>query len=209
MQLYAGLDVHSKNTVGTVMDEQGTPVLELEVPTTQEGFHKLFARFAGKHRVKAVFEASRNWSYVAGLLAEEQVTSVMAHPLRVRAIASARIKTDKIDSRTLAHLLRADLIPESYMPPHEIVQLRGLVRYRVLLGRMRAQLKNRIRGVLAREGKTCEWTDPTGQRARVWLRHTTLLPQNRQEVDWLLSMLDASTKEIVTIERQIHEAAVA
>jgi transposase len=40
----------------------------------------------------------------------------LAHPLKTKAIASARIKTDKIDARILAHLLRSDLIPEAYVP---------------------------------------------------------------------------------------------
>jgi transposase len=207
MQLYAGLDVHQAFTVGTVVDEKGNAVMERQVPTTEEGFRLLFGRLQGKHHITAVFEASRNWTYIAGLLKEQTIEAVMAHPLRVRAIASARIKTDKIDSRTLADLLRAGLIPKSYMPPGEIVQLRGLVRYRVMLGRMRAQLKNRVRGVLAREGKTCQWTDPTGTRARLWLRNVQLLSQNRHEVDWLLELLDKSSQEITSIDKQIREEA--
>lgn len=208
MQLYAGLDVHSEFTYGTVMDEKGNHMLELKVPTTSDGFRNLFVKFQGKHKVKAVFEASRNWMYIAQLLKEQQIEAIMAHPLRVRAIASARIKTDKIDSKTLAHLLRADLIPQSYMPPNEIVQLRGLVRYRVRLGRMSAQLKNNIRAVLAREGKRCEWTDPTGVRARLWLNNVQLQPQNRREVSYLCSMLDGLRKEIKSMDTQIHAEAI-
>jgi transposase len=207
MQLYAGLDVHSKNTVGTIVDENGNPMLELEVPTTQKGFHTLFARYAGKHRLKAVYEASRNWTYIAELLHEEHVETVMAHPLKVRAIASARIKTDTIDSKILAHLLRTNLIPESYMPPHEIVTLRTLVRYRVSLGRIRAQCKNRIRSVLAREGKNCEWTDPCGVKARLWLTHLELTAINRHEITYALNMLESLNDEIECIDEKIHKEA--
>jgi transposase len=207
MQLYAGLDVHQAETVATIMDEKGNHVLERRVPTSSDGFQLLFGRLKSKHRIKAVFEAGRNWTYIAGLLREQGIESVMAHPLRVRAIASARIKTDKIDSQTLAHLLRADLIPTSYMPPDEIVQLRELVRYRVTLGRMRAQVKNRLRGVLAREGKTCEWTDPSGKRARLWLAHVELLPQNRHELEYYVTMLDDLTSEIASVDEKIQREA--
>lgn len=117
MEIYAGLDVHSEYTYGTIMDENGNHMWEAKVTTSEAGFRNLFLRFQGKHKIKAVFEASRNWNYIASLLRQQNVDFVMAHPLRVRAIASARIKTDKIDSKILAHLLRTDLIPQSYMPP--------------------------------------------------------------------------------------------
>jgi hypothetical protein len=55
---------------------------------------------------------------------------VLAHPKRVKAIAVARIKTDKIDANILAHLARADLLPTAYAPPFEIRELRDLVRHR-------------------------------------------------------------------------------
>jgi hypothetical protein len=55
----------------------------------------------------------------------------LAHPLRTKAIASARVKTDAVDARTLAHLLRTDLLPEAYIAPREIRELRDLLRHRV------------------------------------------------------------------------------
>ena len=67
----------------------------------------------------------------------------LAHPMRTKAIASARVKTDAVDARTLAHLLRADLLPEAYIAPRELRDLRDLLRHRVALTRMRSALKNR------------------------------------------------------------------
>ncbi len=61
----------------------------------------------------------------------------LAHPLKVKATAQAKVKTDKIDSETLAHLLRADLLPESYVPPRDIRMLRDRVRLRAFLVGMR------------------------------------------------------------------------
>jgi len=208
MEIYAGLDVHSEFTYGTIMDEKGNHMWEAKVPTTEEGFRSLFLKFQGKHKIKAVFEASRNWNYIASLLRQQSVDFVMAHHLRVRAIASARIKTDKIDSKILAHLLRTDLIPQSYMPNEEIVQLRGLVRYRVRTGRLAAQIKNSIRAILAREGKKCGWTDPTGTRAEIWLKHLQLTPQNRRELNHSLSLLANLKQEISELDKQIKAEAL-
>ena len=129
MQLYARLDVHSTSITGTIKDSAGNPVRTLKVETTPEGVKKLFERMH-KKQIIAVFEATRNWHYYYQLLQPYCARIVMAHPLKIRAIASARIKTDAIDSNTLVDLLRADLIPESYMPPMNIVELRELLRHR-------------------------------------------------------------------------------
>jgi len=74
----------------------------------------------------------------------------LAHPQKVKAVAEAKIKTDKIDSETLAHLLRAGLLPESYVPPRDIRELRDLVRRRAFLVGMRTKLKNRVHAELAK-----------------------------------------------------------
>lgn len=203
LELYAGLDVHMKNTVGTIKDERGNTVCERVVPTTSEGFRQLFARFK-KARVVAVFEASRNWSYVARLIREQGVEPVMAHPLKVRAIASARIKTDTIDSRTLADLLRAGLIPRSYMPSDGVVRARRLVRYRAHLGRLSARLKCRARSILALEG-IVDKKDLFGPRSRSWLTNVNLEEQNRGELNYAVKLLDSVKKEMEGVERSIEK----
>jgi hypothetical protein len=65
-------------------------------------------------------------------------------PLRTKAIASARVKTVAVDARTLAHLLRADLLPQAYLAPRELRDQRDLLRQRVVLTQMRSALKNRV-----------------------------------------------------------------
>ena len=69
---------------------------------------------------------------------------VLANPKKTRAIAEARLKNDKVDARTLADLLRADLVAPSYVPPKEIRELRNLIRHRMNLVRDRTRLKNRV-----------------------------------------------------------------
>jgi len=63
--------------------------------------------------------------------------AILAHPLKTRAIAEARIKTDSIDSNTLAHLLRSDLIPGAYTPSFETRDLRNFPRFRMALVKVR------------------------------------------------------------------------
>lgn len=203
LPLYAGLDVHQEFTVGTVVDEMGNAVRELKVPTNEQGYQRLFYDL---QNVTAVFEAGRNWWYIAGLL-KPYCTFKMAHPLKVRLIASARIKTDEIDSRALAHLLRTNLIPESYMPPDNIVELRNLVRYRVRLGRMSAHLKNRTHSILAREGHHSDFK-PYEKKAKLWVQSLKMNPVNRDELDYTLKLLGELKVKIDQLDEMLEKERV-
>jgi transposase len=88
------------------------------------------------------------------------------HPLRCKAIASARLKNDKVDAEILAQLLRADLLPEAWIAPPAVRQLRALLRHRVQLVRLRTLLRNRIHAVLAGHHRPAGvWSGP----GREWL----------------------------------------
>jgi transposase len=204
MQLYAGLDVHPTSITGTLKDTVGNTVRVLKVETTPEGVAKLFDRLH-KKQVTAVFEASRNWHYYAQLLTPYCSKLIMAHPLKVRAIASARIKTDAIDSDTLADLLRANLIPESYMPSLAIVELRELLRYRAKLSRMCGKLKTQAKNILSREGKTCDFDEVTGKRARLWLNNLVLSSLNKTELTYLVSLIDNLKGELKILDAKIEK----
>src|SRR5205807_9270551 len=93
-----------------------------------------------------------NWMWLYEQIEERQPDVVLAHPLRTKAIASARIKTDKIDATTLAYLLRADLVPAAYIPPRAVRDTRELLRYRASLVRLRTQVKNKIAAILSKNG---------------------------------------------------------
>lgn len=210
MEVFAGLDVHSDKTVGTFLDGKGTLLKQEEVTTDEKGFGTLFESVKNC-RVKAVFEASGNWTHIASLLRKHGVEAVMAHPLKVRAIASARIKTDKIDSRTLADLLRANLIPESYMPPQEMVELRQLARYRAGLGTLSGMMKVKLRHLLRREGIKCPANDIYGPRSRPWLNNAVrpaLTEIARMELDQTIRMLDDVRKEIKKAEQKIESGCL-
>jgi transposase len=76
----------------------------------------------------------------------------LTHPLRCKAIASARLENDKVDAASLAQPLRAGLLPEAWIAPPEVRQLRALLRHRAQLVRLRTSLRNRIHAVLAGHG---------------------------------------------------------
>src|SRR5829696_8297171 len=106
--VYVGIDLHRKRSYVAVVDERGRQLLSRRLVNDPERFGELGeeAQFA--------LEATYGWEWLAELLEGERRELHLAHPLRTKAIASARVKTDALDACTLAHLLRADLLPEAY-----------------------------------------------------------------------------------------------
>jgi len=204
--LYYGLDVHKKYTTYCVMSEEGA-VLD-EGRCSNEGLPR-HPTFSLKGRKRAVMEAGGNWYYIYDLLEPVVDELLLAHPLRVRAIAAARVKTDVIDARTLAHLLRADLIPAAYVPPPAVRELRELLRYRLDLVKQRTALKNRVHALLGKEGLLSPFTDLFGRRGRQWLAALPLSQAKRQRLDGFLRVLDCLTSEIHETELAIRQKAVA
>ena len=79
---------------------------------------------------------------------------VLVHPLKTKAIASVRIKTDKIDATTLAQLLRADLVPAAYIPPRDVRDTREVLRYRASLVRLRVQERKGVGSLSSRSSRS-------------------------------------------------------
>jgi transposase len=149
--MYVGLDVHKRVCHGTVMNWEGTIVKQERFSNNPRGLDTFMDGVGG---ARVVMEAGYCWQPVYDRLEERGHDVKLAHPLKTKAIAQAKVKTDKIDSEVLAHLLRADLVPESWVPPKEIRELRELVKRRVFLVRMRTKVKNRVYAELTKRDIT-------------------------------------------------------
>ncbi len=155
------------------MDESGKVLKRERVRSTPDGFRQSLGAFG--HPIQAVLEASYCWGPMFDWLDEVADEVVLAHPSKVRAIAEARIKTDKIDSETLAHLLRADLIPRAYAPSKEVRAIKRVLRQRLFLVQLRTMVKNRIRALLAQHAvEVPKLIDLFGKRGFAWLRQIEL-----------------------------------
>jgi len=126
---------------------------------------------------------------------------ILAHPLKVRAIAEARIKSDKIDSATLAHLLRADLIPEAYACPAEIRALKRVLRQRMFLVRIKTMIKNRIQALLHQHDlKKPDMSDLFGASGRRWIESLLLHAPDGEIRSCDLTLLDVVGQRISSSE---------
>jgi transposase len=196
---YLGLDVHKVRTQYCLTDEGGAIVKEGNVATED------VATLADRTDLRVVLEATGNWCAVYDPLTARGADVTLAHPARIKAIASAKIKTDKIDARILAHLLRADLIPESWAPPAEVRNLRDLVRLRWSFIAEQTSAKNRIQALLAREGLRYGGSDLFGNRGRSWLQAQMLRVHVRSLVDRLLEHIERTHQHAEALTGQLRE----
>jgi transposase len=204
---WVGIDLHRHRSHVAVIDEQGELTLSRRLVNDRETFLELLGDSAGETHV--ALEATYGWEWLAELLEEAGYDLHLAHPLRTRAIAAARVKTDAIDAKTLAHLLRTGFLPEAYVAPRELRDLRELLRHRATLTRMRSAVKNRVHAILAKHGIARERSDLFGKGGREFLAGLELRDAPRRRLDSLMSLICDFDREIETTTHEIEERAKA
>jgi transposase len=199
---YYGIDIHKKYSTYTMVDEQGNIMNQGKIDNSIEAFKEVFREASGIN-TKAVIESTCNWYYIHDLLEGMVDEVVIAHPLRTKAIASAKVKTDKIDATTLAQLLRADLIPRAYIAPPEIRDLRELLRYRASMVRIRTKVKNKIHAILIKNGINSPFSDLFGKRGREWLKTIEVRTVYLLAINGYLQLIDFLDGQIKPVTREI------
>jgi len=206
MSVYVGIDVHRKRSQVAVVTEDGTVQLDKNVVNGSEPFLRLIGDLPSGTPV--AFEAAFGWSWLAGLLEDYGFESHLVHPLRCKAIASARLKNDKAGAVILARLLRAGLLPQAWIAPAKVRQLRALLRHRIGLVRLGTSLRNRIHAVAADHGydrSASYWTGP----GRGWLAGLDLPPASREIVTDGLAVIDGLAPLTGRIDGELHQHAKA
>ncbi len=146
---YMGIDHHKQYSHITVLNERGEVIKADWLGNTSKEVELFLHGLDGE--IEGVVEAGYSHYTMMDLMESVGVRMKIAHPEQVKAIAKARIKTDKRDSKILAHLLRSDLIPEVYCRDKENREAQRILRHRVTYVRMQTQVKNRIRALLAKQ----------------------------------------------------------
>lgn len=201
--LHAGIDMHKESLVISVLDDGGKVVLEpSKIPTDETEIRSFFEGMGPE--VRAVLEAGPNWYWLCDLLDEIGIDNRLCHPLKTRAIASARIKTDKLDARVLADLLRTDFIAESYKPPLETRYLRELMRGRSYLVNLRTSAKNRAHNILSKRNIKHEFSDLFCKKGMEFLHELELPDVYRHSLDSCLNVIELLSEEIKACEARAN-----
>jgi transposase len=203
--IHVGVDLHQRFCYCTAVKASGAMIAQRSVPNEAESLRRFLRSLPGPAQV--VVEACGFWPAFRSAIESEVAQLIMVHPQRVKAIAAARLKNDRVDSATLAHLSRCDLLPEAWMADEPTRQLRLQVRLRVTLGRQRSRLKNQLQGVLHQEGFRKPVTDLFGKAGRQWLAELWLSPAARLVVDTYLPLIDELNRQIAGQERQLASLA--
>jgi transposase len=174
--LYLGCDVHKNYTTVSFVDENGDCKGTKSFFNNIDELRNLLSLFP-EEEFSAVLEAGLNWGVIYDMLdsLSEVKNVLLAHPPKVKAIASAKIKTDKIDSKILGQLLRTDLIPEVWVPCREIRILKDIVRFRAFTVKIKTMIKNRTHDILRKSHvNPPEVKDIFGKYGRMWLEEIEL-----------------------------------
>jgi transposase len=145
---YIGMDVHREFAQLAVI-EDGLVRDEGRIGVTPEALRQWASGLRGDDQV--ALEATGNSDAIANLLTPLVGRVVVSNPSKTRAIAEAKVKTDKVDARILAQLLAADFLPPVWLLPDERTRsLRRQVMRRAHVVRQRTRIKNQVHAILAR-----------------------------------------------------------
>jgi len=149
---------------------------------------------------RLAMEATTNTWAVAGVLRPFVKEIVIGNPLKVRAIAEAKIKTDKVDSRVLAELLRCEYLPMVWQPDQETQRLRRLTHRRAALVSDRTRLKNRLHSILHHTLVPLPDCDLFSKRGIAWLRQVPLAQEEALARESDLRLLELTELEIAQLD---------
>jgi len=127
---FVGIDLHKHYSQFVVLDQNGKVVTQAKLPTEREAVSKFLSGLKGP--AKAAVEATRNWYWFYDLVESLTEEAELVCPSKMRVIAESTVKTDRIDARVIAELLRVNYLPTCYVPPQEVRQVRELLRERIV-----------------------------------------------------------------------------
>lgn len=200
---YVGVDLHRDFFVAIAQDEYGSELLRKRYDNSTTSVADLVSQFETPPMV--VVEATRNWEWFTQALQRSGCIVQLAHPFRTKAIASAKIKTDSIDAKTLCDLLRANLIPQSYIASPDILDNRELGRARISFVHDQTMLKNRIHAILIKENLRFTGTDLFGEKGKVWLEEQQLSPLKKEVIREYVLQLSSVGDRLKTIDALIKQ----
>lgn len=147
---YIGLDVHKKNIAYCIKTATGTVVDRGMVAATRCALNSWLKTIPGPWT--GAMEATLFTGWIYDFLLPHALELKVAHPEMLRAIVVAKKKNDRDDAERIADLLRVDLLPEAYMMPSELRELRRMLRYRNMIVRTAVKMKNKMSGLLMEVG---------------------------------------------------------
>ena len=198
-----GMDLHRRRSVLVRMTADGRKLETARITNSPAELRREIAK-AGRSPA-VVLEATYGWYWAADALAAAGARVHLAHPLGVKAFSYRRVKNDEKDAADLADLLRMGRLPEAWIAPAEIRELRELTRYRIKVVRLRTSCKDQVHAVLAKLGIEVTCSDIFGVAGSVWLDGLELPQPYAGKVASLRALAGGLTAEITLLEAAIGD----
>ena len=202
---YTGIDLHKKTSFITTIDAHGKIVTRANVDNSEDAILAYFANLGDE--TKIVIESMGSWFWLYDLLSGNRFDVVISNPAKTKAIASAKIKNDKVDSHMLAQLLRADLISTVYVSSLEARKLKELLRHRSRLVRDATRMKNRIHMLLMKNNFQSPFSDLFGVKGLMYLEEIELPDYHRQQVETYLLLYQRLQEQIEPLTKRVQSLA--
>jgi transposase len=197
-----GIDLHRRRSVIVRMTEAGEQLGVVRIDNDPMTLTAAIAE-AGEHP-DVVLEATYGWYWAVDVLQAAGATVHLAHPLGIKGFTYRRVKNDVRDAADLADLLRMGRLPEAYVAPPAVRELRELVRHRSKLVGWRSGLKASVHAVLAKQGLHIAVSDLFGVGGRELLATTPLDGPYRARIDACLRLIAAVDFEVDTTTSQLR-----
>lgn len=206
---YVGIDVHKKMCQAAVLDEDGELLDQIRFLNKKEDIKEFALKLLTfRDDVKAVVESTGNlWIQIHDILEKFGIDVSLSNPGKTRLIAEAKNKTDKVDAKILARLLRADMLFTCYVPGEEIRNRREFLRHRLNLVKMRTMVKNRIHSLLDKYTLRSPYNSWT-KKWVAWLREQDLGFMDNAIIKGQLAILETFNEQIRVMEDKIAAIAV-
>jgi len=193
---YVGIDVHKSFCVASFINLEGEEVNSLRFDTTKESI-LAFAAEKLNNECLVTFESTTNAWGILEILEPYVHGIVVSNPRKTKAIAEAKIKTDKVDARVLGELLRVNYLPTVWTPDKETRNLRQRMGRRRSLVEQRTAVKNRLHSILHQEIIKVPFDSLFNKKGREWLKTVEL-------IEWARDAVDSDLRILATIENEIE-----
>ena len=210
MTIVMGLDQHRAQITTEWLDTATGEIGRARVtPAHREGVRRFLGRFAGQE-LEVALEATTGWRFVAEELRRVGAVVHLAEPAQTSALRGnkKRPKTDRADAKHLRELLMIGRLPESWIPPDHLLDLRSKVRLRHTLVDQRGEWQQRIRAVLYHHGlpHRAELHLLSGE-GRAWLGEVDVPDAAREQIMVAIAMTEALETQIAPLDKQLRAYA--
>ena len=202
--LYVGMDIHKNFIQAAALDEEGNIITEQKFKSDCEAI-KRFVKSLNAQKIHAAIEATCTWYHVYETLNALDVETTLVNMRRTKTIAESKIKTDKLDAKTIAQCLRTGFIATAYIPPKNIMEQRNILRHRMSLRKEIVRYKNKIHAILLRNGiQHHDYSDLFGAGGMKFLRRLTLSDSEQYSLTSYLNIVETLVQEKTQTAKKIE-----